>query len=45
MVNMDNILLGIISWGDDCAKKYSPGVYTDVTLFKHWIKEKIRKNA
>ncbi|XP_071563663.1 trypsin-like isoform X2 [Temnothorax nylanderi] len=36
----NNILLGITSWGDDCAKEYSPGAYTDVILFRYWIKMK-----
>lgn len=42
---MNNILLGLTSWGDGCAEKYSPGVYTDVTLFIHWIREKMRSDA
>ncbi|XP_071626631.1 hypodermin-B-like isoform X1 [Temnothorax longispinosus] len=39
-IERNNILLGITSWGDDCGEKYSPGVYTDVILFRYWIKMK-----
>lgn len=40
LVNRDNIIIGITSWGDDCGQPYSPGVYTDVIDLVDWIKNK-----
>lgn len=31
------VLAGITSWGDECAKPDSPGVYTSVFYYKDWI--------
>ncbi|XP_029157165.1 trypsin-7-like isoform X2 [Nylanderia fulva] len=45
LVNKDNILLGITSWGDGCGKLYSPGIYTDAVALRHWIKNKIDMNT
>lgn len=43
LVNDDNILLGITSWGIGCGEPKSPGVYTDAVLLQDWIKNKTGK--
>ncbi|KAF2904020.1 hypothetical protein ILUMI_02157 [Ignelater luminosus] len=37
------LLIGIISWGHECAKKDQPGVYVRINCYKNWIMETTKK--
>ncbi|XP_056285103.1 hyaluronan-binding protein 2 [Pseudoliparis swirei] len=35
--NGTHYVVGVVSWGDGCGKKYKPGVYANVGRFVAWI--------
>ncbi|XP_072312992.1 hyaluronan-binding protein 2-like [Eucyclogobius newberryi] len=35
--NGTHYVVGVVSWGDGCGKKYKPGVYANVAKFTNWI--------
>jgi len=43
--NNKPFVFGLVSWGEDCAKPYYPGIYAEVQTELRWIVSMIDKNG
>lgn len=43
--NDEPILIGIVSWGVECARQGTYGVYTRVSRYIRWINRTIERNS